>query len=183
MSILRICLIAFVTILLVGTAGYLYASGGVKSKPGYAKLITPKGKSVDTILSLNIGPGGVGPVRWLVEQIADESEEEHEVPERVLVSLLHELQGVQLRIYEVHNNRQIFDDAIADSVTALKAKSWETMLSVREDDDHIVAMQYGDDVQIAGLSIMASTPDKAVFLNLIGPFSPESIAETMSQMH
>ena len=183
MKALKITLIIIASLLLIGGAGYLYASSGVKSKPGYAKFATPKGASVDTVLSLNIGPGGVGPARWLVEQIAEGSNHEHEMSERVLRSVLQELQGVQLRIYEVHDNQQVFDDFITESVTALKQESWQTLVRARDGNERIVAMQYGDETQIEGLSIMASTPDTALFLNLIGPFNPESIAESVRQMN
>ena len=72
---------------------------------------------------------GVGPTRWLAEKIMEASDSEHEVPARIAKRLLNQLEGLQLRVYEVSGNRQSFDNAIAESVTLLKQKSWETKLN------------------------------------------------------
>jgi hypothetical protein len=182
MNILRVSLTIVATLVLVSGAGYLYASVGVKSKPGYAKLVKPKGTTVDTVLSLNIGPGGVRSVRWLLDMIVDESDNEHDMPMRIVRSLLEELQGVQVRIYEIDGNRRAFDVAITESVVALKKKSWESMVVINEGEDRIVAMQFGDETQISGLTVMARSADNAVFINLVGPFEPDSIARTLHEL-
>lgn len=182
MNALKISLIIVASLLLLSGAGYLYASSGVKSKSGYAKLVTPHGPSVNTLISVNIGPGGVAPTRWLAGKIMEASDSEQEVPALVAKRLLNQLEGLQLRVYEVSGNRQSFDNAIAESVTLLKQKSWETMATIRDGDEHIVVMHTGDDEQINGVSIMVSTQDKAVFVNLIGPFDPQSIADAVSQI-
>lgn len=182
MKALKIGLIVVTSLMLVVGAGYLYASNGIKSKPGYVKLATLKGESVSALLSVNLGPGGVKPVRWLLEQFVYDSDHGYEVEERVFNSVLQELQGVQLRVYDVGTNRPVFDRAIADSVVSLKEKSWQTLATVRQDDVKIAVLKYGDGEQIVGLSIMASTPDKALFLNLIGPFDTAVIAEAANQM-
>lgn len=179
MKAIKIILIVVATLVLIGGCGYLYASSGIKSKTGYAKLATPR---ANALLSVSVGPRGLGPVRWIVEKIAENSGHDHEIPERLLKSLMDELQGVQLRIYDVGNNRQAFDSAIAESVAGLKKKGWQTLLTVRERHERIVVLQYGSDEQIEGLSIMVSIPDNAVFLNLIGPFDPQAIVATANQI-
>ena len=136
----------------------------------------------DAMLSVNVGPGGVKPLRWLFEQALEHSDHGGDVPEKVLRSALRELQGVQLRIYDSANNRDLFDSAISETAAALKQKQWQTLMTVRDEEEHIVVLQYLDQDQIAGLSIMASTPEKALFLNLIGPFNPESIASTVNEL-
>ena len=180
MKVLKVSLIVVVSLLLIGGAGYLYASSGIKSKPGYANLVTPR---FNTLLSVNVGPSGLKPVRWLLEQASENSEHVHEMPKRLLKTVMQDLQGVQLRIYDVGNNRQAFDNAIAESVAALKQKNWQTLMTVRESDEQVVVLQYGDDERIAGLSIMVSTPENAVFVNLIGPFDPTEIAETANHIN
>jgi len=181
MKILKISLIVLASLLLVGVAGYLYASSGIKSKPGYAALAISKGELGSVLFSINIGPSGIKPVRWLFDKFADDFHHVDQASERMLNSALQELQGVQLRVYDVDGSRDEFDDAIVDLVTALKEKNWETLATVREDNVTITVLQYGDSRHIAGLSIMASTPDKAIFFNLIGPFDTEGIAATASK--
>jgi len=169
MKILKISLVLVILLLLIVGEGYLYASHGIKPQSGYAKFTLPKGESVNPLFSINVGPRGVKPVRWLLEQVADDFDQVNQVPEQMFKNALRDLQGVQLRVYDVDSNRQVFDMAIADSIASLKEKSWRTLATVREDDVKIAVLQYGEGVQIEGLSIMASTPDKALFLNLVGP--------------
>lgn len=176
MKILRIVLIVVVSLTLIGGAGYLYASSGIKSKPGYADITTPSVDSENALVAVNVGPGGVKPLRWFFKQVVENSEHMEQVPERVLIGALQELQGVQIRVYDARDKRHVFDSAIADTVASLKEKNWQTLVTVRDDEEQIVVLQYGDKKQIAGLSIMASTPDKALFLNVIGPFDVERIA-------
>ena len=162
--------------MLLGSAAYLLAAGGMQSKHGYAKLILPSWLSTNTTLALNLGPRGLTPVKWIVNRTVDASEHELELPERILINVFQDLQGVQLRIYEVENNRQVFEQAIDASMASLKLKDWQTLLSIREDDKHIVAMQAEKDGLISGLSVLISTPENAVFMNLMGQFYPESLA-------
>jgi hypothetical protein len=183
MKALKITLIVVSSLLLVGGAGYLYAASGIKSKLGYSKLVTPtlvtqQGEAITALLSVNLGPSGLKPARWLLELVAEHSGSEHQIPKRVLNNVMQELQGVQLRVYEVGSNRHVFDKAIADSISGLKERNWLSLATVRENDVKVAVLQYLEGEQIEGLSIMASTPDKAIFLNLIGPFDLEMIAET-----
>lgn len=182
MKALKITLIVLGTLVLIGGAGYLYASSGIKSKSGYAELAAVGIKANDAILSVNVGPGGLSPFRWLFEQALEHSDYTADVPEKVLLRALKEIQGVQLRIYDAANNRDIFDSAISETAAALKQKQWQTLMTVRDDDEHIVVLQYLDQDQITGLSIMASTPDKALFINLIGPFDTQAIASTVHEL-
>lgn len=184
MKALKITLIVVASLFILGGAGYLYASSGVKSQSGYAKLVAPRGESTNALVSLNIGPGGLAPARWLVEKVVEASDHENDIQARVLSTVLDELKGVQLRVYDVgNNNRQAFDNAINETVTALKKESWETLATVRKEDEHVVVMHSGNDELISGLSIMVNTQDNAVFLNLIGPFDPQVIAEAVSQLN
>lgn len=176
MKFLKYTFIAFLTLILIGSAGYLLAAGGIQSKPGYAKLTLPSWLSTNTALALNLGPRGLKPVRWMINRVVETSDQELELSERILINVLQDLQGVQLRIYEVENNRQVFEHAIDASVISLKRDDWQTLLSVREHDKHIVVMQSADEDIISGLSVLVSTPENAVFMNLVGRLNPESIA-------
>ncbi|MFT5655625.1 MAG: hypothetical protein ACI9XU_001346 [Arenicella sp.] len=162
--------------MLIGSAGYLLAASGMQSKPGYAKLTLPSWLATNTTLALNLGPRGLKPVQWIINRTVDGSEQDLELPERILMNVLHDLQGVQLRIYEVENNSQVFEQAINASIVSLKQKGWQTLLSVREDDKHIVVMQAEEEGLISGLAVLVNTPENAVFMNLVGQISPESIA-------
>lgn len=183
MKALIIILIVVASLALVGGSGYLYASSGITSKTGYAKLGTPTGGSVDTLFSVKVGPGGLEPLKWLFAKVVDNSDHVHDIPKRLFKNVMQELQGVQLRVYDVGNNRQAFDSAIVETVASLKEKNWQTLMTVREGDERIIVLQYGNDESIEGLSVMVSSSDKAMFVNLIGPFDPKAIAETANQLN
>ena len=183
MKIIKIISIAVLSLVLITGTGYLYASSGINSKQGYAQLGMPTGQSVHSLLSLNLGPKGVKPVRWLLKQMVHDSTYTSDVPEQVLRAVMQDLQGVQLRVYEVGDNRQVFDAAIAESESSLKEKDWQTLVSVRDDDVKVVVLQYLAAEKIAGLSIMATTSDNALFLNLIGPFDTDGLAEAVYQVN
>ena len=182
MKILKILLIALGTLVLIGAAGYLYASSGIKTKPGYADMGSVSVDSNNAMLSVSVGPGGVKPLRWLFETALEHSDHSSQIPEEMLRGALGKLQGVQLRVFDSSNKRDLFDRAISETAAALKQKQWQTLMTVRDEKEHIVVLQYLDQQQIAGLSIMASTPEKALFLNLIGPFDAESIASTVNEL-
>jgi hypothetical protein len=111
----------------------------------------------------------------MANRVVDSSDNELELAERVLMSVLQDLQGVQLHIYEIENNRIAFEEAIDDSIATLKQENWQTVLKVKEDEEHIVVMQSGDEGRVSGYSVLVSTPDNAVFMNLMGQLNPESI--------
>jgi len=176
MNFLKYLFIALLILVLVSAAGCVIGSGDIKSKPGYAKLTTPNVLLTDTTLALNFGPRSLKSARWLIESVVRASDHELEIPLQVLLAVLNDAQGLQLRIYEVENNQSIFEDAIDESVTALNRENWETIIKVREDDQRVVIMQSLDENLIAGLAVLISTPEDAVFVNLVGPLKPESIA-------
>jgi hypothetical protein len=176
MKFLNYSFISLLTLVLIGGSGYLLAASGMQSKPGYAKLTLPSWLSTNTSVALNLGPRGLKPVRWVINRVLDASNQELELSERILIGVLDDLQGVRLRIYEVENNSQVFEQAIDDSIASLKQKNWQMVLSVQEDDKHIVVMQAEDEGLISGLSVLLSTPENAFFMNLVGQLNPQSIA-------
>ena len=183
MKFFKVFLIVVATLLFIGGAGYRYASSGLNSKPGYAKLVMPKGSSANALVSVKLGPGGVGPARWIFEKIVENSDHQIDAEARVVKDVLADLNGVQLRVYEVADNRASFDTAIAESVAALQAQNWQTLAKVYEDDERVVVMHSGNNSQIDGVSVMVSTPENAVFVNLIGPFDGQAIAAAVNQLH
>ena len=182
MKILQTLFIIVLTVALLLGAGYLYASGGINAKPGYVKLDLPSYREASPIVSVKLGPGGIKPARWLMEQVIDGSDHNMDVPEQVLRNVVNELNGIQLAVYEVDRNRETFEQAINSSVMKLKSEGWQTLIKVRERNEHVVIMQAGDETMIEGLSLLVSNPDNAVFINLIGPFDPKTISKIATQL-
>lgn len=178
MKFLKYTLIIIFTLFLIASAGYLLAASGIESKPGYAKLSTPSWFFTDNKIALNLGPIGLKPARWVAKRIIHATDEDLQSAELELLSLLDDIHGLQLRIYNVKDDRSVFEQAIDESVSELKKANWQTLIKVREDDKHIVVMKPGNDDGdiISGLSVLLSTPDNAVFINLVGQLNLEKIA-------
>jgi hypothetical protein len=162
--------------MLIGMAGYLVASTGAQSKPGYAKIDLPSWFSVKTSVALNLSPKGLKPVRWAIKHLINNSDRELDLSEQLLLTVILDLQGLQLRLYEVEDNRPVFDKAIDEAIVTLKQGDWQTLLSLREDDKRIVIMHVGGETPVSGVSVLSSTPENAFFINLVGHLSPESVA-------
>ena len=182
MKILQSILILVLTIALMLAAGYLYASSGIKAQPGYVKLELPSYGAAMPIISVKLGPGGIGPARWVLEQVVENSGHNSDVAEQVLAEVMRDLNGVQLAVYKVDDNREHFEEAISASAAKLKSQGWETLVRVRERDEHVVIMQAANDRTIDGLSLLVSNDENAVFINLIGPFDPHAIATVAAQL-
>ncbi|NND83505.1 MAG: DUF4252 domain-containing protein [Gammaproteobacteria bacterium] len=176
MNFIKYALITLLTLVALGAAGYLLAGSGIKSEPGYVKLSLPAASVSNTTLALDIGPKGVQPLRWLITSAVTASNETLELPEQLALALLEDIQGVQIRIYEVDKNAAIIEQAIDDSVATLQRDNWQTILKVRETDQRIVLMQSETDGVVQGLSLFARNDENAVFVNLMGAIDPQSIA-------
>ena len=176
MQFLKYIFVTLLALLFIGVTGYVVASSGIKSQSGYANLTLPGWSARSTIVAVNVGPIGFKPVQWLVQQIVEHSDTDLDVAEKVLLGTIHDVQGLQLRIYNVDGDREVYDQAIKDSTERLKQQLWQTVVGVREDDQRIVVMQYEEEGIISGLTVLVSTPDNAVFVNLLGEFDPEEIA-------
>ena len=175
MKFFKFIFVTFFTIVLIGVASYVLATTGIKSKPGYANWVLPSWSLSDTRIAIKVGPVGVKSVRWIVEQIVLDSHADVDVSQRALLGVLKDVDGLQLRIYQVTGNRQKFDQALQASVTALKQEAWETIVSVREDNEHVVVMQSQAAGIISGVTVMVNTPDESIFINLVGQFDPQEI--------
>ncbi len=176
MNFLKYSFITLFTVLLIVGVIYVVASTGIKSQPGYAKFDLPSRPPSFSGIALNVGPLGVKPLQWVVKQIVNDLDAETEAPERILLGTLQEVQGVQLKVYQVRDNRELYDQAVTATIESLKQDAWQTVLVVREDYERIVVMQSERADVISGITLMVTTPEEAVFVNLLGEFNAEEIA-------
>jgi len=183
MTFLKYSLITLLTLAVIGTAGYLLASTGAQSKPGYAKIDLPSRFSVKTSVAVDLGPNGIKPVRWAIKALIKHTDHQLDLSEQVILSVLLDLQGLQLRIYEVNDNRPVFDKVIDKAIVTLKKGGWKTSFSLREGDKRIVVMHVGEEDLISGLSVLGSTPEDAFFVNLMGRLAPESISKIIESLN
>ncbi len=183
MNFLKYSFITLFAVLLIVGVIYAVASTGIKSQSGYAKFDLPSRPPSFSGIALNVGPLGVKPLQWVIKQIENDLDAETEAPERILLGTLQEVQGVQLRVYQVRDNRELYDQAVSATIESLNQDAWQTVLIVREDDERIVVMQSESEDVISGITIMVTSPEQAAFINLLGEFNAEQIASYAERAH
>ena len=180
MKFIRASFAVLFAIVLIAATGIIVATAGIQSQTGYADMDLPAWYNSDTKIILNIGPIGLKPVRWVIKRGLESSDRPLDTSEQVLLKVLDDVQGMQLRVYGVDRDRARYERSIENSMTALKAQQWHTLVSVREDDDQALVMHYEEDGVITGLAILALTTDNAAFINLVGEFDPAEIVQSFN---
>ena len=71
MGFLKYSFVAILLLIFIGVTGLVVASTGIKSQPGYADMALPSWSESTTMVAVNVGPIGLKPVQWLVQQIID----------------------------------------------------------------------------------------------------------------
>ncbi len=164
-----------VVIVTLSLGGCFSASTNLRSHPGYADLSLPDRSQVNSTLNLTLESAGLIPARWLVRHAMADSNEAGEDAKRLTLAVLQAIEAVQLRVYDVNNNSELFDTAIDESVATLKQAGWQTLVTVKDGDERVVIMQAGEEEMIVGLSVLVSNPDEAVFVNVVGQLRPEDV--------
>lgn len=95
-----------------------------------------------------------------------------------LADLLLELRAIQVQGYSLPRSR--FDDlgvAVDGWVSEMEEAGWDTIVRVRDDDEHVDMHVKVHDGAIAGMLVMVVTPgdDDTVFVNIVGEIDPEQI--------
>lgn len=164
-----------VVIIVLSLGGCLASSAALQSQPGYVDLSLPDRLQTSSSLSLTLGPTALIPVRWLISQAVESSDEAGEEANKLTRAVLQAVKGVRIRMYDVDNNGELFDTAIDESVATLKQAGWQTLVKVNEADERVVIMQTGEDELILGLSVLVANPEEAVFVNIVGELQTDDV--------
>lgn len=168
--------IAGIVSVVLSLGGCFTTPTALKSEPGYADLSLPGHLQASPTFRLSLGEIGLIPVRWFVSRAVANSDEAGEQANELTQALLQAVKGVQMRVYAVENNGELFDVAINESVATLKQAGWRTLATVKEADERVVIMQAGEDELIVGLSVLVVKPEEAVFVNIVGELKPDDVA-------
>jgi hypothetical protein len=165
----RACLACFFGALLVAS---LLAPGAAAQAhtehPGYVPLgPTAEWFRGEAQVEVNIA----GALLGLVSEAARGDDPE-------FADLLEKLVAVQVRAYE---QRRTDFGGVSGEVEAwtdrLEAEGWSTVLSVREDAEHVEMLVRASEAGILGMMVMAVSPEdgESVFVNIVGEIDPAEI--------
>ena len=154
-------------VMLVAT-GAAWAQDDLESDPGYVDLDQFEGW-FDEEPSIIVNIKGA-----LLKLVAEASR--YEDPD--LADLLHKLKAVQVRGYRLGwADFKGVEQRTNDFAKSLQAKGWDTVLRVRDDDEHVHVHVRVNDGVIAGMMVMVVSldDDETYFLNIVGEINPEQI--------
>ena len=149
-------------------ASAAWAQDDLESDPGYVNLDQFE-EWFDEEPSIIVNIKGA-----LLNLVAEASR--FEDPE--LADMLRKLKAVQVRGFDLDwtDAKEVERRANGFGKT-LEAKGWDTVVRVRDDDEHVhVYVRINDEV-IAGMMVMviSSDDDETYFLNIVGEINPEQI--------
>ncbi len=149
-------------------AGAAWAQDDLKNDPGYVDLDQFEGW-FDEEPSIIVNIKGA-----LLDLVAEASR--YEDPE--LADLLRKLKAVQVRGFDLDwDSFRGVEQHTRDFAKSLETKGWDTVVLVRDDDEHVHIHVRVDDGVIAGMMVMvvSTDDDETYFLNIVGEINPEQI--------
>jgi hypothetical protein len=139
-----------------------------RSSEGFADLDSLGLSDTDRVLTLSIGPA-------LLRFAASHVEDDPEVRD-----LLHGLDGVRIRIYEIDGDAIRVASRMERMSRKLQAGGWEQVVLVRSAGEQAHMLMKVADDRICGMTVLVSDGDsEAVVINLMGEISPRQFGEVM----
>jgi hypothetical protein len=142
-----------------------------RGSEGFANLDSLGLTDTDLVMSLSLGPAVL---RFAASHLDDDPEAR---------SLLQDLDGVRIRIYEVDGDAGRVAARMARMSDRLQADGWQPVLLVRKEDEQAHMLLRVVDGRIHGMTVLVLEDDtEAVVINLMGDIRPESFGDVMVAM-
>lgn len=144
-----------------------FSSGGLRQSPGYANLHYPSIWEADRDFSLSLGPTSLGLIRLVVGN-----------SDKKAARIIGCINGVRITTYKLGNNHAGIIEKIYRTKNELSRKGWQEIISVDEENEHsVVLVMQESQSSIDGVVFLSIEGKEATFINLIGDFEPEYLAE------
>ena len=171
--------IIIITLVALVVGGYLLTSAGLESKPGYSNLNYLSELEDSSVISLRLGPKVITPLHWLAKPLDDNAKLDQLSQEQIALSLLDNLEGLQLKVYENITQLQQFIDVINTQKKTLQEQGWETLITANDEGEQVLIMTKTADSAIVGLTLSVLDQQQAVFVNLMGNINNQEL-ETLA---
>jgi hypothetical protein len=138
-----------------------------RSNDGYANLDSPGMSETDRTMSLSLGRTTL---RFAARFMNDEPETQ---------ALLRSLDGVRIRMYEVHGDNEKIAENFERMGQKLSSDGWSPVILIHEEGElvQMYAKPSGDRIQ--GLTIVSSDGDEVVVVNVMGDLDPKYYTDVM----
>jgi len=138
-----------------------------RSNAGYANLDSPGMADTDRTMSISLGRM---PLR-LAARFLDEDPETQ--------ALLRSLDGVRIRIYEVHGDSERIAQRFETMGTKLSKDGWSPVMLIREEGDLVQMYAKSSGTGIQGLTIVSADSEEVVVVNVMGNIEPQYYSDVM----
>jgi hypothetical protein len=89
------------------------------------------------------------------------------------------LEQITVRIVErsAGSNSEEFNKWVKDTQDKVRSKGWESIATVREDDENIGVYMLFSDTQISGVFVTVVNKDEAIFVNVVGDIDMDNLSK------
>lgn len=158
-----VCATALVSILTLGACGFT----APRYNEGFANLDSPGMAETERTMSLSLGPTVL---RFAARFLDDEPETQ---------ALLRSLDGVRVRIYEVHGAQEKVTQKLERMGHKLGDDGWSPVMLVREQDELVQMYAKESDTGLRGLTIVSADHAEVVVINIMGDIDPKHYTDVM----
>ena len=138
-----------------------------RSNDGYANLDSPGMSDTNRTMSLSLGPTTL---RFAARFLDDEPETQ---------ALLRSLDGVRVRIYEVHGDTGRIAQRFERMGNKLNNDGWQPIMLVREEGELVQMFSKSSSRGMQGLTIVSADDEEVVVVNVMGDIQPEHFGDVM----
>ena len=160
-----------ILLVLILTLGALLLSGcGItapRSNDGFANLDSPGMSETDRTMSLSLGPTVL---RFAARFMDDEPETQ---------ALLRSLDGVRVRIYEVHGDNVVIANNFDIMGQKLVNDGWNPVMLVQEEGELVKMYAKPSGQHLQGLTIVSADHEEVVVVNIMGDLDPKHYSDVM----
>jgi hypothetical protein len=157
-------------VLLLTLTAFMLSSCGItapRSNEGFANLDSPGMSDTDRTMSLSLGPTTL---RFAARFLDDDPETQ---------ALLRSLDGVRVRIYEVHGDNERIAQNFEHMGSKLSKDGWSPIMLVREEGELVQMYAKPSGGHIQGLTIVSADGDEVVVVNIMGDIDPAYYQDVM----
>ena len=160
----------FLKLLALVLAVLMVSSCGItapRSNDGYANLDSPGMSETDRTFSLSLGRL---PLRLAARFLDDDPETR---------ALIRSLDGVRIRIYEVHGDSGRIAQKFDHMGDKLQNDGWSPVMLVREEGELVQMYAKSSGKGIQGLTIVSADEEEVVVVNVMGDIDPKHYSGVM----
>jgi len=157
-------------VLILTLTAFMLSSCGItapRSNEGFANLDSPGMSDTDRTMSLSLGPTTL---RFAARFLDDDPETQ---------ALLRSLDGVRVRIYEVHGDNERIARNFDHMGSKLSKDGWSPVMLVREEGELVQMYVKPSGGHIRGLTIVSADGDEVVVVNIMGDIDPVYYQDVM----